>query len=623
MGVNNFFRFNSQAMLKGWLNQIKSINQTRLTLLAVVFVFAVTVFVLLPTSPKYVIIPDRDSGVFLYMGDQLLKGKDIYVDLWDHKPPMVIWINALGLILSPGSWLGVWALQFIFLAATIWFGWKSMVIVGINPWIGLVVMLVTILNVVNALGLGNFTEQYALLFQAVALFIFFAGEQKKARGGSYLLLGMTSACAFLLKPNLIGVWIAIFGYWLIAWLFKKDFSQIRKFGFTALGSVILLVIVALYFLLIKGSFYPFWDAVFSYNYIYSEAGLNDRLITILSHIQWLLQSSIFYALVLAAWLGGVIVGLLQFSFIRKLLGNRWIGSTLILCGMGIFFFLSARWTLQGVNWLTLNQTRIVILATASLTALVGGLVRIGWTKRTLFPFLTHWGKQFLTAENLLLYRFGLIFFAIDLLMVAVSPRNFAHYLIPLILSSAIWVGLLFNLILFLFPTAPRIRYSTMGALTLILCVLPVSYNLGKMQLRQNPTRQSAIELIEKLTVREDTVLLWGSEAGIHFITGRASPTRFFYQYPLYKSGYTTPILWEEMIRAISEQTPKLIIDTRNANTPLFAPPLGNPGSEKFNPNPTGLDLMKAFMDTHYELIDDSLGMDRWQVYQYRDSLLTR
>jgi hypothetical protein len=38
--------------------------------------------------PKYVPI-NRDSGGFLYGGQQILNGKLIYRDFWDNKPPVI------------------------------------------------------------------------------------------------------------------------------------------------------------------------------------------------------------------------------------------------------------------------------------------------------------------------------------------------------------------------------------------------------------------------------------------------------------------------------------------------------------------------------------------------------
>ena len=58
-------------------------------------------------------LPAYDSTVFLYMGQRILDGFIPYKDAWDHKPPMIYWINALGLYLGQGSFLGVRLIEFL------------------------------------------------------------------------------------------------------------------------------------------------------------------------------------------------------------------------------------------------------------------------------------------------------------------------------------------------------------------------------------------------------------------------------------------------------------------------------------------------------------------------------
>ena len=69
-------------------------------------------------------LPSRDSGVFLYVGWRLLSGDIPYRDVWDHKPPLIYFVDALGLSLTPDSLWGVWLLQFIFIFFTFFLFYK-------------------------------------------------------------------------------------------------------------------------------------------------------------------------------------------------------------------------------------------------------------------------------------------------------------------------------------------------------------------------------------------------------------------------------------------------------------------------------------------------------------------
>jgi hypothetical protein len=64
-------------------------------------------------------VPDRDSGVYLYV-DAHPSGDTPYVDVWDHKGPLIYFINALGVSIDPGGEKGIWLLEAIALFASGW-----------------------------------------------------------------------------------------------------------------------------------------------------------------------------------------------------------------------------------------------------------------------------------------------------------------------------------------------------------------------------------------------------------------------------------------------------------------------------------------------------------------------
>ena len=105
--IFTFLKKQRESGLKNW--QILSILLV-LTALSVAVVFGF--------APSFQPIPDRDSGGFMYIGQQMLRGQRLYADLYDDKPPVIFLVNALGLWLSNGSPWGVWALEAVSLSAT-------------------------------------------------------------------------------------------------------------------------------------------------------------------------------------------------------------------------------------------------------------------------------------------------------------------------------------------------------------------------------------------------------------------------------------------------------------------------------------------------------------------------
>src|SRR6266542_4018262 len=121
-----------------------------------------TFIALFPSNPNNMTLPSRDSGVFLYVGWRFLNGGIPYRDVWDHKPPLIYFVDALGLKLSPNSLWGVWFLQFIFIFFTILIIYRLLnkefgIYSAITGTIVLISGLLTILE------RGNITEEYALV----------------------------------------------------------------------------------------------------------------------------------------------------------------------------------------------------------------------------------------------------------------------------------------------------------------------------------------------------------------------------------------------------------------------------------------------------------------------------
>ncbi len=60
----------------------------------------------------------RDQGVFAYIGERLLTGARLYVDLWDVKSPLVYWMYGLALKLANSQTIGVRLMDMILAAFT-------------------------------------------------------------------------------------------------------------------------------------------------------------------------------------------------------------------------------------------------------------------------------------------------------------------------------------------------------------------------------------------------------------------------------------------------------------------------------------------------------------------------
>lgn len=107
----------------------------------------------------------------------ILYGGMPYVDVFDHKGPLLYVINALGM--SPGSWHAVALFEILALGVASFFIFRmarlranffsSLLITALCTWL---------LNR-NMLWEGNFVEEYALPWIAIAAFLFLRFFQEK------------------------------------------------------------------------------------------------------------------------------------------------------------------------------------------------------------------------------------------------------------------------------------------------------------------------------------------------------------------------------------------------------------------------------------------------------------
>lgn len=292
-----------------------------------------TLEAVLQAHPALRPFPERDSGVFLYTGWRILAGEVPYRDVWDHKPPAVFFINALGLLLAGGSPWGMWALQSLGLAAAVGLGYALMRRT-FGP-LGATLASVAWVSRVPGLMLdGNFTEGYALPLQWLALSLFAAAERHGRYGWRGYAIGLAAAVAFLLRQNLVGVWVAI-GLYLVGravWQ-RRPNGAVRPLWLMLLGLASGLL-PALAYLAYHGALTAFWDAAFVYNRAYSWAGPRGLYVTTWVGLAMLQGLSLTAA-------GGWVVGLYSLFRYQESLGEHLPLVAVALLGLPVEALLSA------------------------------------------------------------------------------------------------------------------------------------------------------------------------------------------------------------------------------------------------------------------------------------------
>ena len=265
------------------------------------FAWAIAIVVLFLLALDSIIArPGTDSSIFIYVAQGILEGDIPYLDRWDHKGPLLYLLNAIGLVIDE-TW-GILFVQGLFLL-----GSASFAFLLLRRSFG-------ILSALFALAIflayyrsfawpGNFTEQFGLLFQFVTLYVFARSQEQATPESSrgqfawlHIGIGTLGAASFLLRPDLVALWIAIGIYWLLI-----RGNSLGKIAWAVLGGVSVLFPVAAIFAAL-GSWDALWDAGFIFNFAHTNVSLPERL-----HVVRNLTAGLFPASVLgvAGWLIGL------------------------------------------------------------------------------------------------------------------------------------------------------------------------------------------------------------------------------------------------------------------------------------------------------------------------------
>ena len=262
-----------------------------------------TIIALFPSNPNNMSLPSRDSGVFLYVGWRLLNGEMPYLDVWDHKPPLIYFVDAFGLLLSPQSLWGVWLLQVLFVFLTFFFLYRTLreTLGNLPASAGTVVMTSGLLTILDR---GNVTEEYALVFQARCFWLFIGAQKKDYPLQNTFWLGLCAGLAFFFKQTTVGVWIAYAFILLMTRISQKKLPT-RDFLTLLAGWATPLVFLVPYFAS-REALSGFWEQAFLYNFVYigRHEGLGRLLPVFVKGFLYLSQGAVLYLGILG-WLAGL------------------------------------------------------------------------------------------------------------------------------------------------------------------------------------------------------------------------------------------------------------------------------------------------------------------------------
>jgi len=543
---------------------------------------------------------ERDQGVFTYIGNLLLQGGVPYRDIWDHKPPLIYFINAIGLVIG-GRW-GVFAVEAFsgILAAVIAYVILRRLVGNRAAFLG---GLFFYAAQIACMSHGNFSESYSPILQSLTILIFINVITGKDIWWRWLLIGILGGTAFLFKQSMVGLWLGLGSYMLAAWIFRWEKKAWKNILWMAAGAVLPVAAVSIY-LALNGALAAFWDDAFVYNFFYSNRSQSGFIHSWMEIFTYTTDQNPIYLFAWIIWLGLTFSALVKLLLHSKLANTKWIGIPILLVGVtSVASAISTAGVVTGFDWFA------VYALLKALAGLFSFLVGILWLSGS----IQRWGVAWTSADHTPkspVWKLGYLISAawiIDLILISLSPWNFSHYYIPLSISAACLVALAYYHFHHWLAQNTLIRTAVWGGACIIFTIAIVS-SLSSVEIPVYSYQEAVVEYVNQSTETGDTVLFWGNEVGLNFLSQRAPGVLYAYQYPLYINGYATPERVEALIEELQTNPPVMILDTQNTWAPFIEQtsegcvyPEGVIANNSEQLVPIELDPLFAYLCTHYQL----------------------
>lgn len=209
-----------------------------------------------------------DSSVFKTVALMMEKGYMPYKDSFDHKGPLLYIINWLGNKVS--LYRGVWIIEFLFMIITVFVLYRIARLVC-QQWEAVIIVFMSFSLLFVYFEGGNLSEEYAMVFISVALFIFL--DYFRNNKISKLRLIICGAClggTLLLRPNMVATWVVMCSVIFMKVIINKDWEALRKFTGWFIVGMTIIVLPIIVWLGINNSLECFWRAYIIFNEKYAS-----------------------------------------------------------------------------------------------------------------------------------------------------------------------------------------------------------------------------------------------------------------------------------------------------------------------------------------------------------------
>ena len=294
--------------------------------------FAVLIITLFSTcSFLYPLNPWDDANVYMTIGNAMLGGKDLYVDIFDHKGPVLYLMHEMAAMLSRSSFVGIYLIEIV---CSFFFMWYSLRTMRLFTSSRITFPLTCLLGWLTASSdlfyYGESVEEFSLPILAHCLYFMlrFVRNRQVPHWWQSLIMGIGLGLILWTKFNILLFYIGgTMALTFIAWR-HQQLKELRHIVMWVSAGVVVATIPVLAYFVAHGTVEALIDAYFMVNiFQYHGTATNGE-----PDFWW------FPLMKLAIWA--------TFTLPMYFLRARWEVKLLVLGTYGVLLFSFATMTVQ-------------------------------------------------------------------------------------------------------------------------------------------------------------------------------------------------------------------------------------------------------------------------------------
>ena len=484
---------------------------------------------------------ERDSGIHMTAACEILRGRVMYRDLWENRPPGIHYSDALAFRLFGESRYTIRACNVALISAnTLAFFLLARRLIPGRLVYGVCAVFMLYLGGHYNRDEFNAIELYMVL--PMMLTVLCGGRLLRGRGFRWAAAaGACTAVAFLYKQPAASAGAAL--ALVIAMVHLSRRRAMRRIALTwlamAVGAAAVLGPVALYFGT-RGALGDAWDATFHYNRLYLRGvGMGAR-----TAVLW--HGLTREGSALPLWLGAaalISAGAAALRRARRLGSARLTGLSLYLQACkSPGWVLVAVWAvldLAGVCYPGFKNPHYFLQVIPSWLLLSGGLIHKVWPTRGERPMRVRW---------------------VGILILG---------------AASVWLA----------------RVASLQA--------KAAQRAVKERIRDDQfNRNEALGVwVRKLSEPDEPLCIWGAEATVHFHAARRVASKYFFTYPLQMPDYDNARRVAEFVADLGRSRPAYIIDLSDESD--YAAPLFGSRRVPYRFSYSSFGLIRDYVTRHY------------------------